>query len=113
MEKYRKQLFDISELKKGCGYGGFGSPVSKLLLERAERMADAFNVKPDIRATIEGEICLDYITDDINLEISVENNGILGFVTKNDIDVSEFTFDTTFDTEESAINFWNIFITEN
>lgn len=109
MENYRKQLLDISELKEGWGYDGLGSPISKLLLERAGRMADTFNTKPDIRATLEGDICLDYITDDINIEISVESDGISGFVTRNDIDYSAFTFDT----EESAINFWNIFIAKN
>lgn len=109
MENYRKQLLDISGLKEGWGYGGLGCPISKLLLERAERMADALNVKPDIRATLEGDICFDYITDDIIIEISVESDEISGFVTKNDVDFSAITFDT----EESAITFWNIFITKN
>lgn len=109
MEDYRKQILDIAEMKDGWGCDCTGKPFSKLLIERCERIAEKLNVKPRVRPTLEGEICFDYDTNDINVEIVIDDNGLFGFVTKNDIDNSVFTFDT----EESAINFWNIFIAEN
>lgn len=106
-KNYMEQLMEIAELKDGWGIDGSGKSFSKLCIERCERMLQNMNIKPDIRATIEEGICFDLYADKIDAEIVVDTNEISGFMTINDIDTTTMIFET----ENDAVNFWNI-ITE-
>lgn len=101
-----EKLDEIAEYKDGWSNYGNGYAFSKLLIERCRRMAEQMNIVPEIMPTVEDEICFQYDTEDIGIEIAVSNEEISGFVSDNSDNTSLFVFET----ETDAVNFWNIIV---
>lgn len=100
------KLDEIAEYKDGWSYYGNGHAFSGLLIERCRRMAEQMNVTPEVMPTVEDEICFQYDTDDVGIELVTSNEEITGFVSDNSDNTSLFVFDT----EEDAVNFWNVVV---
>lgn len=101
-----EKLDEISEYENGWSNYGNGCAFSPLLIERCRRMLEQMNAVPEIMPTIEDEICFQYDTEDIGIEIAVSNQEISGFVSDNSDNTSFFVFET----ESDAVNFWNIIV---
>lgn len=101
-----EKLDEIAEYKDGWGYEGCGHSFSKLLIERCKRMLEQMSVLPEIMPTTEDEICFQFDTGNVGIEIVVSNEEISGFVSDNLDNTSFFVFET----EAAAVNFWNIIV---
>lgn len=84
-----------------CELGGHA--FSKCLIERCRRMVGKMRVAPNIMPTVEDEICFQFDTEEIGVEIAVSRGEISCFVSDREENYSFFVFGDELD----AVNFWN------
>lgn len=103
--KCLEKLDEISAYEDNWSELG-GHAFSKNLIDRCRRMVSKMNVPPNIMPTVEDEICFQFDNENIGVEIAVSRGEISCFVSDSAENFSYFVFDD----QESAVNFWNVFV---
>ncbi|MBD5080363.1 MAG: hypothetical protein HDT44_01205 [Ruminococcaceae bacterium] len=101
------KLDELLDYEYGWGSFNDGKTFSKMLIERCKRLLSQFDVIPEIRPTIDGEVAFDYDCEVVGIEIVVTDDKISGFTTNKFVDNPSLFI---FVSEEDAVNFWNTFV---